>query len=76
MEKTISSILSGREEVEILIVGIISRDRAGEIANDYERRYPSIIQTFHQENGGHGDAAMPGLKNGTGLYFKVVDSDD
>ena len=30
----------------------------------------------HQENGGHGQAVNTGLANASGLYFKVVDSDD
>ena len=28
------------------------------------------------ENGGHGEAVNAGIRNATGLYFKVVDSDD
>ncbi len=27
-------------------------------------------------NGGHGEAVNAGIRNATGLYFKVVDSDD
>ena len=76
MEKAITSLLPGGEETEILIVNDGSTDRTGEIADDYARRYPDIIRAIHQENGGHGDAVMTGLRNATGLYFKVVDSDD
>ena len=38
--------------------------------------YPDIVKAVHQENGGHGEAVNTGLKNATGKYFKVVDSDD
>lgn len=76
MEKAVSSLLPGGEEVEILIVNDGSRDKTAEIADDYERRYPGIVRAIHQENGGHGDAVMTGLRNASGLYFKVVDSDD
>lgn len=76
MEKCIKSLLPGGEEVEILIVDDGSKDRTAEIADEYAERYPSIIRAIHQENGGHGEAVNAGLRNATGLYFKVVDSDD
>ena len=37
---------------------------------------PNVIRAIHQENGGHGEAVNTGLRNATGAYFKVVDSDD
>ena len=76
MEKAVESLLPGGNEVEILIVDDGSRDRTAQIADDYARCYPEIVRVIHQENGGHGDAVMTGLKNASGLYFKVVDSDD
>ena len=76
MEKAVESLLPGGDEVEILIVDDGSKDRTAEIADGYERRYPGIVRAIHQENGGHGDAVMAGIRNATGLYFKVVDSDD
>ena len=76
MEKCIESLLVGGEDVEILIVDDGSTDRTGEIADSYERRYPSIVSVIHKENGGHGSAVNAGIENATGIYFKVVDSDD
>ena len=76
MEHAIDSLLPGGDEVEILIVDDGSSDRTAEIADDYAHRYPDIVRAIHQPNGGHGDAVMTGLRNATGLYFKVVDSDD
>lgn len=76
MEKAIESILKGGEDVEILIVNDGSKDRTSEIAKQYERKYPTIVKAIDKENGGHGDAVNTGLKHATGLYFKVVDSDD
>ena len=35
-----------------------------------------LVKAIHQENGGHGEAVNAGIRNATGLYFKVVDSDD
>ena len=76
MEKCIKSLLVGGDEVEILVVNDGSKDRTAEIADEYERNYPGIVRAIHQENKGHGGAVNAGLKNATGLYFKVVDSDD
>ncbi len=76
MEKCIESILPGGEEIEILIVDDGSKDRTAEIADAYEKKYPTIVKAIHQENGGHGEAVNAGIRNASGLYFKVVDSDD
>ena len=76
MEKCIDSILPGGEDVEILIIDDGSKDRTAEIADAYEKKYPTICRAIHQENGGHGEAVNAGIRNATGLYFKVVDSDD
>ena len=76
MENAIESILKGGEDVEIIIVNDGSKDRTSEIAHKYEEKYPTIIKAVDKENGGHGDAVNTGLANATGLYFKVVDSDD
>lgn len=72
----VESLLPGGEQVEILIVDDGSTDKTAEMADDYERRYPGIVRALHKKNGGHGDAVMTGIKNATGLYFKVIDSDD
>lgn len=76
MEKAIQSLLSGGDDMEIIIVDDGSSDRTLEIAKQYEAKYPEIIRAVHKENGGHGDAVMTGLSYAEGLYFKVVDSDD
>lgn len=76
MEKCIESLLVGGEDVEILVVNDGSSDRTAEIADAYAEKYPTIVKAIHQENGGHGEAVNAGIRNATGLYFKVVDSDD
>ena len=76
MRHCIESILPGGEDVEILIVDDGSTDNTAAIADEYARKYPTIVRAIHQENGGHGEAVNAGSRNATGLYFKVVDSDD
>lgn len=77
MHKCIDSILPAGDDVEIIIVNDGStKDDTAEIADRYQREHPEIIKAVHKENGGHGDAVNVGLKNATGKYFKVVDSDD
>ena len=69
MRNCVDSLLEGGELVEILIVDDGSKD-------DTAKKYPTIVKAIHQENSGHGGAVNTGIKNATGLYFKVVDSDD
>lgn len=76
MARCINSLLPGGEDVEIIIVDDGSTDRTGDIADEYARKYPSIVRVIHQENGGHGSGLNAGINCATGLYFKVVDSDD
>ena len=76
MRKCIESLLPGGEEVEIIIVNDGSKDGTAAIADEYAAKYPTIVKAVHQENGGHGEAVNAGLRNATGLYYKVVDSDD
>ena len=76
MEHCIESLLPGGEDVEIIVVDDGSTDRTAEIADAYAEKYPTIVKAVHQENGGHGEAVNAGIRNATGLYFKVVDSDD
>ena len=76
MDKCIESLLPGGEDVEIIIVDDGSSDGTAAIADAYAQRYPTIIKAVHQENGGHGEAVNTGLKHATGVYYKVIDSDD
>ena len=72
----VESALVGGEDVEILIVDDGSTDDTGKIADRLERKYPGIVKAVHQENGGHGEAVNAGLRHASGLYYKVLDSDD
>lgn len=77
MSHAINTLLAGGEDIEIIVVDDGSaKDNTLEIAREYERKFPSIVKAIHQENGGHGQAVNTGLANATGVFFKVVDSDD
>ena len=77
MRKCIDSLLTGGEDVEILIVDDGSfKDKTAQIADEYAERFPTIVKAIHKENGGHGSAVNTGIANASGLYFKVVDIDD
>ena len=76
LHRCVDSLLPGGEDVEIIIVNDGSKDDTGKIADEYAEKYPSIVKVVHQENGGHGEAVNAGLRNATGLYYKVADSDD
>ena len=77
MHKCIDSLLKGNhDDIEIIIVNDGSKDNTGAIADKYHEQYPDVVKVVHQENGGHGSGVLAGIREGTGLYYKVVDSDD
>ncbi|MBO4580159.1 MAG: glycosyltransferase family 2 protein [Clostridiales bacterium] len=76
MRHAIESVLPGKDRVEIIVVDDGSVDDTAAIGNEYAKRYPNIVRVVRKENGGHGDAVMAGLKAATGIYFRVLDSDD
>ena len=76
MQKCIDSLLSAGDEIEIVIINDGSTDDTGTLADRYSSLYPDIIRVIHKENGGHGSGVNTGLFHASGVYFKVVDSDD
>ena len=79
MDRCITSILEGSghaQDVEIIIVDDGSHDETPAKADAWAERHPDIIRVVHQKNGGHGIAVLSGLREATGTYYKVVDSDD
>ena len=76
IEACLDSIIELNLDCEVIMIDDGSKDKTAEIADRYAEKYPSIVKVIHKENGGHGSAVNAGMENATGLFFKVVDSDD
>ena len=77
MRHCVETLLSAGEQAEIILVDDGSvKDDTPAICDEYAAKYPTIVKAIHQENGGHGEGVNQGIRNATGLYYKVVDSDD
>lgn len=76
MEKCVETLLPAGEEAEIILIDDGSTDETPAICDRYAEKYPDIVRVIHQPNGGHGEGVNQGLRHATGMYYKVVDSDD
>ncbi len=76
VEKCLDSLLVHPDDTEVLIIDDGSSDETADIARSYEERYPGVVRLVQQPNGGHGIAMQSGIREASGTYLKVVDSDD
>lgn len=77
MDHCVETLLAAGDDIEIILVDDGStKDETPAICDRYAEQYPDIVKAIHQENGGHGEGVNQGLRNATGIYYKVVDSDD
>ena len=76
LERCVNSLVVAGKQVEVILVDDGSLDRTGQIMDEYQTRFPEIIKVIHQENRGHGGAINNGLKQASGKYIKICDSDD
>ena len=77
MDHCVETLLAGGDDIEIILVDDGSaKDDTPAICDRYAQQYPGIVRAIHQPNGGHGEGVNQGLRNASGLYYKVVDSDD
>ena len=64
------------QQLEIIVVNDGSKDKTLLVAKEYEDKFPGIVKVIDKENGGHGSTINESIKQATGKYFKIVDSDD
>ena len=77
LDACVESLIPAGEDIEIILVNDGStKDNTSEKIHAWENRLPGIVKAIDQPNKGHGGAVNTGLANATGMYFKVVDSDD
>lgn len=76
LRRCVDSVLAQTfTEFECLLINDGSKDKSGEICDEYAAR-DSRIRVFHKENGGVSSARNVGLDNATGEWIAFVDSDD
>ena len=64
------------DKLEIIIVNDGSSDKTGEIAHEFQSRYPGSVIVIDKENGGYGSTINSSLPVATGKYYKLLDGDD
>ena len=51
MERCLKSVVTGGDELDVIIVDDGSTDETGRIADRWAAEYPGIVRVIHQENG-------------------------
>lgn len=76
LSRCINSILDQTfSDFELLLIDDGSKDKSGEICDEYAER-DNRIKVFHKENGGVSSARNVGLDNAKGEWICFCDSDD
>ena len=79
LHKCLSSLVVSSpwmEQLEVLIINDGSTDQTSHIAHEWAKRYPKTFIAIDKENGNYGSCINIGLSFATGIYIKVLDSDD
>ena len=69
-------LTEGFEELEVLVINDGSKDMSSVIAHEYEKRYPNTFRVIDKSNGNYGSCINRGMREATGKYVKILDSDD
>lgn len=64
------------DDFELVLVDDESKDRSGEICEEWRKKYPNQIKVIHQKNTGVYVAKRNGIKASTGEFIYVIDNDD
>lgn len=62
--------------VQMILIDDGSKDRSGEICDEYAEKYPDNIIVVHKENGGVSSARNLGIELAEGEFVNFLDSDD
>ncbi len=76
LEKTLQSVLRQKYLKEIIIVDDHSTDRTQQIAQDYARKYPSVVKYFINPRKGANTARNYGFLQSSGEFIQWLDADD
>lgn len=76
MDSILSQLQSVDYDCEILLIDDGSTDKSGKMCDIYEKKYPSIVRTFHKENQGLLATRRYGFERALGDYIINCDSDD
>lgn len=78
IEKCLLSLVNKKlvGKIEVIIVSDGSKDKSIDIAKKIDEENHGIFKIIEKENGGHGSTINVGIKEATGKYFRVLDSDD
>ncbi len=68
--------LKNLDDIEVLVIDDGSKDNTANIVQKYCNKYPNSIKLIKQKNSGPGSTVNTGIKNATGIFFKMVDGDD
>lgn len=76
IESIINQDIGFEKNIQIILVNDGSKDKSGEICDEYAKKYPNNIKVIHKENGGVSSARNAGFEHIEGKYFNFIDPDD
>jgi len=76
LKQCLESLLVGHdEELDVIVVNDGSTDNTSKLAHEFADKHP-FVRVIDKDNAGHGSGVNIGMDLATGLYFKILDSDD
>lgn len=79
LRETVDSLIHqtiGFSHIQLIMVDDGSKDKSGEICDEYKGKYPNNVVVIHKENGGVSSARNAGISFVKGKYLNFMDSDD
>lgn len=76
IDRAVESVLCQMDgSIELILVDDGSKDRSGEICDEYAKNYDNV-RVIHKENGGLSSARNAGISAASGEYLSFLDADD